>query len=563
MSVWSKIYERLNWKDLPQRLTALAARNLNKMDLAIDTLDDRTIGLNTRLEAVEENPITVDTELKPDSENPVQNKVIYAAFEDLLPEETVQGNPISINDASGLNAKACSVDLLPIQDLHGYDSPWVGGAGVNKWDEQWESGSYRSADGTPSVDNSRIRSKNRVEVLSDSMYLVTLASTIIFLYDATDTYLGYKSVNENGIITPITWYANAKYMRFSVGSSANPVTTYTSGIAINYPSSVTTYTPYENICPISGRTKLDLTRTGKNLMSPLVKGVGLIESTGAEQVSATSATTDYIPIKFTEDVPYYYLSGLSNQINSFINAYNANKQSLGRTSGNARTSLVLDKNFPSAGGTPQGTGEIAYIRITQFVIAGQTATIDVVDSLTPQLEIGQTATDYEAYQGETYTETLGQTVYGGNVDFVSGEGQNDYEYINPTSVGAVSRQQSSGLYYCIINSGIHSYNNANVISSHFVKGPLAIGKCYITGGGTTLVFVVPDQTITTKEQAATWLQNNNVQFAIPLATPTNITSTPTQIALLKGNNVISTDGDNINLKYSADIKAWVENQLSV
>ena len=46
MSVWSKIYERINWKDLPQRLTALAARNLNKMDLAIDTIDDRVIALD-------------------------------------------------------------------------------------------------------------------------------------------------------------------------------------------------------------------------------------------------------------------------------------------------------------------------------------------------------------------------------------------------------------------------------------------------------------------------------------------------------------------------------------
>ena len=47
MSVWSKIYERINWKDLPQRLTALAARNLNKMDLAIDTIDDRVIALDS------------------------------------------------------------------------------------------------------------------------------------------------------------------------------------------------------------------------------------------------------------------------------------------------------------------------------------------------------------------------------------------------------------------------------------------------------------------------------------------------------------------------------------
>jgi hypothetical protein len=48
-----------------------------------------------------------------------------------------------------------------------------------------------------------------------------------------------------------------------------------------------------------------------------------------------------------------------------------------------------------------------------------------------------------------------------------------------------------------------------------------------------------------------------------IQTPIEITLTAEQISLLKGNNVVSTDGDNIILKYSADIKAWVDNQLSV
>lgn len=45
--VWSKIYALINWRDRPSTATALSATNLNKMDVAINTLDNRTIQLQT------------------------------------------------------------------------------------------------------------------------------------------------------------------------------------------------------------------------------------------------------------------------------------------------------------------------------------------------------------------------------------------------------------------------------------------------------------------------------------------------------------------------------------
>jgi len=46
--------------------------------------------------------------------------------------EEVSGNPITVLDAIDANAVELSVDIEPVQDLHGYDHPWVGGAGKNK-----------------------------------------------------------------------------------------------------------------------------------------------------------------------------------------------------------------------------------------------------------------------------------------------------------------------------------------------------------------------------------------------------------------------------------------------
>ena len=443
----NKAYNKITWQNKPSTATPLNQTNLNEMSNALDTIDDRVIALDSGKVSsvtvtntlptgdtiatitvdgtatnIKSAQVVVDDTPSATSENPLQNKAIYEMLNNLLPEETAEGNPISITDASGLNAKTCSVDLLPIQDLsHGEPSPTnicpisgrnsvkVKRMGVNQWDEQWESGSYRSADGTPSVDNSRIRSKNRVEVLSDSMYLVTLASTIIFMYDATDTYLGYKSVNGSGIITPITWYANAKYIRFSVGSSTNPITTYTSGIAINYPS---------------------------------------------------------------------------------------------------------------------------------------------------------TETDYEPYQGETYTETLGQTVYGGKVDFVSGEGQIDYRSIDENSFSSVNTSSSSGgLHWTDVVIG---YTPTNIVCDRLARkdgnsGWSSTTPCisYVESGGSKLLRIYCSEGSISDFKTA----YAGLQIVFSRETPATLTLTAEQISLLKGNNVISTDGDNIKLVYSADIKAWVENQL--
>lgn len=41
----AKVYERINWEDLPSKNTPINAENLNKMDKAIDDLDDKIVEL--------------------------------------------------------------------------------------------------------------------------------------------------------------------------------------------------------------------------------------------------------------------------------------------------------------------------------------------------------------------------------------------------------------------------------------------------------------------------------------------------------------------------------------
>lgn len=46
----NKAYSRINWQNAPSEATALNETNLNKMDSAIDTIDDRVVAHDTRLD---------------------------------------------------------------------------------------------------------------------------------------------------------------------------------------------------------------------------------------------------------------------------------------------------------------------------------------------------------------------------------------------------------------------------------------------------------------------------------------------------------------------------------
>lgn len=52
MSVWSKIYSLIGWENQPSTKTPINASNLNKMDVAINELDDRVLDLGGSVENI-------------------------------------------------------------------------------------------------------------------------------------------------------------------------------------------------------------------------------------------------------------------------------------------------------------------------------------------------------------------------------------------------------------------------------------------------------------------------------------------------------------------------------
>lgn len=143
---------------------------------------------------------------------------------------------------------------------------------------------------------------------------------------------------------------------------------------------------------------------GKNLFSGYTKGTKLTPNNGAAISEPTAASSDYIPLSIT-GTKKAIISGLPNNLYNFIAAYNADKVFLGRTgAGNIPERLLSVSAF--SGGTPQGTGDIAFLRVTVYENPNAQGVIDDIDNAKIQLEEGSVATGYQPYQSQSYEINL-------------------------------------------------------------------------------------------------------------------------------------------------------------
>ena len=112
----------------------------------------------------------------------------------------------------------------------------------------------------------------------------------------------------------------------------------------------------------------------------LTKGYGLSSTSGSVFESATQAVSDYMPVSFDNNTTYS-LTGMNNVLQCCIYGYNANKQFIHRSTGAYREYVNgFGQGFFTLG-TSQGTGDIKFIRVLQYVVTGTSASIDLVDDI--------------------------------------------------------------------------------------------------------------------------------------------------------------------------------------
>lgn len=328
-----------------------------------------------------------------------------------------------------------------------------------------------------------------------------------------------------------------------------PVAGYPLGVVASWePTQAGTGEPSpDNIRPISGRDAVSVERCGENLIKYPAAGINnRIEITvdGSKLtakgtcLSGTSIKSDAV---YCPDGTYTLSSDVLIPAGAYISAYIKTEK------------LLLNEDRRNATGKLSGN-----VQMLLYLDAG-TYDFTVQVSLVP----GTTApTVYTPYQGDTLKLALPRTVYGGEVDAVTGNGEETWKesVLNGTErwddngqIPAKNEQQWAIYRY-------FTGNPIKLISSHFDKRKNDnIHLPYIRLSGDSIVLhVAMDGTLGTvdglkKYLAAQAAAGTPVQIAYKLKNPTPITATGAQpIPALAGCNTVLTDADSVTVTGRAD-----------
>lgn len=336
----------------------------------------------------------------------------------------------------------------------------------------------------------------------------------------------------------------------------------------------TAWEPYENIRPIKGRDSVTVERCGGNLF----KFPYSTSAASRNGLVITSQQDGSITVNGTATADTWYVINLNIEKRLPMNTPMALS---GCPAGGSTKTYYIGlylggKWFSDSGNGNTGvkftTREIAS-RCEVSIIKGT-----VCNNLTffPKIEVGTTITPYSKYQGSTNTLTLPETVYGGEVDAVSGDGQDTQKLVilNGTeswnSWGINAHDPAiTGFYTYDIND--YDAKNTKGICSHLetpnqdVWGGRNAGIGFAIVGSSRyfmlsmLTSSLPD--ISAGHEVASlkaYLAAQNdagtpVQIAYKLATPTPFTATGAQpIPALAGVNTVLTDADSATVTGRAD-----------
>ena len=170
----------------------------------------------------------------------------------------------------------------------------------------------------------------------------------------------------------------------------------------------------------------------------------------------------------------------------------------------------------------------------------------------PVLVHGEMPAAYALYTGHTTPVPLGQTVYGGEVNPISGELKNGYGIATLNGSESWTDDPSGGWHrYRLTKSDMKQVwaINAVDIVCNIGKQGRNVENAIMTYGNYIYFY---SQTITTVADFKTMLNSTPMVVAYELATPTTVQLTPAQVASLLGNNNVWADCGAVEVEYRAD-----------
>lgn len=363
--------------------------------------------------------------------------------------KTATGNPITLTDAIAGNAIEVSAEIVASQDLHGYDKPWVGGAGIN----------------ILPLTLTNLKAINTEGVWADNIY--TDNGGTVTVETSGDNVIG---ITLNGTFTATTFF----YLATSILLSSTG----------NY---------YLSGCPSGGgdNYRIDVRGGAEGTVHDDGAGVGFT-------VSDTS-TTRYSIIRIG-----------AGTINNRVFRPQLEK-------GTAATPYATWSNICPITG-------FSSVTITDVDAEGQTATVTV---------------------------QLGQTVYGGTLDLTSGELTVTHAILSENDLSSFNIGPSAG-GLSLAQFNVSAVMGADIYCNMFEQkdGSSGYNSTTFCVGATNegaQIRVYSDATSSSDFKT----KYAGLQVVYTLATPTTLTLTPTQLALVKGYNQLTCNSGDMEITYKA------------
>lgn len=480
------------------------------------------------------------------------------------PSDVEKGNIASFPDGSEMPVEDLKVHLEPIQDLNGYDSPWVGGAGKNKLGGLITTTGSKigvtytaNSDGSFTVNGTNSSSSVSDYRLSDTgtfplslpvgNYILSggvdgLNGTANTLYISINDnrYVGTKSGNGTSFTIAEGETITSVFIRMASGATASNAV-FKPMIRLASETDAT-FTPYSNICPITGHTETNVVRTGKNLFDEETVEIGKAWD------GASNSARAIVKIPLKEGSYVLSLNGTNGLDRMYYHAYSSAPAGANQIS-----------SFPFAVNLSEPNTNL----LLQF---NKTAiSINDIKALKLQLELGSSATSYEPYQGDTYNIPLNQTVYGGTLDVTTGvltvdKGAVDLGSLTWIYESAVPRFYSTGINSLVkrppnnvvvigaISSAYTEVTFNQLYTTQKANGSFALGNT-----GTLSIINTAYTNASTFKTAM-----SGVYIVYPLATPQTYQLTPTQVTTLLGHNNMWADSGEVEVKYLADTSLYIQ-----
>ena len=292
-----------------------------------------------------------------------------------------------------------------------------------------------------------------------------------------------------------------------------------------------------NVRPISGTDTVNVTVSNLNYIDESTNESGAIDANGNNTTNASFNRTQLIPIKNGIDATFKVFSAPASS-NIRIHGYSANGSWL------RQLALVYTTGSDMTQAITIGD-DVYYIRISYPTNA--LGMVLLCQGTAPSTMI--------THQGDTYTTSLGQTVYGGTLDVVSGkliidsakivyDGTLPIALINwaPSSNGVGWAYGYIRSYNKIVSDTVvpKIYSDKLKASSYgdMFNGRVTNAVGVYSNNSYGIFIRTSDTSLTTVEAVNAYLSANPITVVYELATPIEIQLTPTEVKTLLGNNNI-------------------------